>query len=397
MVGFITAISICGLSLGVAILVTVLSVINGFDRELQQRILGLVPHASIASARHEPLLSLSGWEDYRERIEEHPQVVATAPLLELQGMLLSQGRSKGVLVNGIDPEREAEISVIGRFFSEGSLHSLESGSYRILIGASLAEQLGVGLGDSVTLATPQVFITPLGEFPRNRKFVVSGIFKVGSLLDSNLAMIHLEDAQRLYRMGDKINGLRLRLDNLFSVDELGFELLQDMPEEFLIRNWIMDYGTIYENIQLSKKLVGLLLFLLVAVAAFNVVVSLVMVVRDKQGDIAILRTMGTSAGSIRRIFLVQGLVIGFFGTGIGLILGIFFSLTVSDFVAWLEGVLNIQFLSAEIYPVNYLPSQLQAVDILLVGAMSFLLCLLATLYPSQVASRVRPAEALRFE
>ena len=237
----------------------------------------------------------------------------------------------------------------------------------------------------------------MGEFPRQRSFTVGGIFTVGSQLDSNLALVHMNDAQLLYRLGDRIHGLRIQLNDLFASTTVIRNIQNQLAGDFNFSNWSRDYGNIYNNIQFSKSMVGLLLFLLIAVAAFNVVVSLFMVVRDKQGDIAILRTMGTSLGSIRNIFLIQGFIIALIGTLSGLILGILGSLYVSDFVAWLENVLNIQFLSADIYPINYLPSQLLGSDLLIVCSISILLSILATLYPAYSAARVDPAQTLRYE
>ncbi|MDT8397256.1 MAG: lipoprotein-releasing ABC transporter permease subunit [Pseudomonadales bacterium] len=397
LVGFISTLSVLGLGMGVAILITVLSVMNGFDRELQQRILGLVPHITVLSPRNEALLSSTDWELLQAIIDSRPGVTGSAPLIQQQGMLLASGRSRGALINGIDPVKEGQVSIIEDFITDGDYQSLSAGSFNILLGAALARDLRLRVGDPLTLASTQVPITPLGEFVRKKVFIVSGIFQVGSQLDSNLAIVHMADAQRLYRMGGSIHGLRVEVDDLFAVGDIGTAIEEALPGNFVLRYWTNDFGAIYENIRLSKTLVGLLLFLLVAVAAFNVVVSLVMVVRDKQGDIAILRTMGAPMDTIRNIFLVQGFIIGLIGTGLGLALGLFLSLSVSDLVAWLQTLLDMEFLSADIYPVNYLPSQIQWLDVLLVCGVSLLLSLLATLYPAFSAARVKPAEALRYE
>ncbi|MEI7949931.1 MAG: lipoprotein-releasing ABC transporter permease subunit [Gammaproteobacteria bacterium] len=397
LVGFISLLTVGGLALGVAILVTVLSVMNGFDREMQQRILGLVPHITVTTPRLNYLRSEAEWKDTRAIIDNTPGVLATAPYMQLQGMLLANGHSKGVLLNGVDPAQEARVSIINNFMQSGSLDALQDKSYHIAIGANLARQLGVKAGDAVTLVSTVVPLTPMGEFTRQKTFTVAAIFSVGSQLDSNLALVNLGDAQRVYRLTNQLHGYRIRSDNLFGVAELTTRLRAAVTMELNYDDWTRSYGNIYENIRMSKALVGLLLSLLVAVAAFNVIVSLMMVVREKQGDIAILRTMGTATGTIRNIFLVQGLAIGLIGTASGVVIGVLLSLSIGDIVAALQTMTGVQFLSADIYPVNYLPSQVQLGDVLLVGALALVLSLLATLYPAARAARTRPAEILRYE
>ena len=383
--------------MGVAALITVLSVMNGFDRELQQRILALVPHITVTSARNEFLLSESEWQPMVATIRGTEGVRALAPWMQLQGMLLANGTTKGILLNGVDPAQEEQVSIISRFMTNGRLDALEPGEYGIVIGTGLAELLRVKLGDRVMLVSTVVPITPMGEFHRKRAFIVQGIFDVGSQLDSNLALVHLADAQRLYRLDNRIQGYRIQTTDLFEAYAITEALRLSLPEGLSFADWTYNYGNIYENIRVSKTLVGLLLTLLVGVAAFNVIVSLIMVVRDKQGDIAILRTMGTPLGTIRRIFLVQGFIIGLIGTVLGVVLGIGFALVAGDLVAGLETLFGIQFLSSDIYPVNYLPTEIRAIDVVLVSALALLLSLLATLYPAARAAGVRPAEILRYE
>jgi len=397
LVSFISRLSVMGLCLSVAILLTVFSVMNGFDRELRERILALVPHVTITSARNEPLMNAQEWQANQRLIENDPQVQGTAPLLQVQGMLLANRQSRGVLLNGIEPEAEQRVSILADFIEQGSMDGLREGSFNILIGAGVAEDLQLKVGDELTLVSSYLNITPLGEFPRQRSFTVAGIFNVGSQIDSNLALVHMADAQLLYRLGDRIHGLRIQLQDLFDSAEFIRSAQDRIAGDFTYSNWTREYGNIYDNIQLSKSMVGLLLFLLIAVAAFNIVVSLFMIVKDKEGDIAILRTMGASLATIRHIFLVQGLMISLIGTLRGLLLGIFASLYVSDFVSWLEEVLNVQFLSADIYPINYLPSQLMLQDMLGVALVSIVLSLLATLYPAWSAAQVDPAQTLRYE
>ncbi|MGY8789135.1 MAG: lipoprotein-releasing ABC transporter permease subunit [Pseudomonadales bacterium] len=397
LIGVISLLSITGLSLGVAILITVLSVMNGFDRELQNRILALVPHITMSSTRNEALQDRAAWAAIENELADVAGVTHSAPFLQLEGMLLANGKSKGIVLNGVDPVAEKNVSIIEGFVTTGDFESLQDRSYQILVGETLATTLGVSIGDKVTLVSTVVPITPFGEFTRQKPFTVGGIFRVGSQLDTGLAIAHIADAQRVYRLGNAVHGLRLQVDDLFNVNDISRRIRTQVTDDFFVSDWTRDYGNIYENIRLSKTLVGFLLTLLVAVAAFNIVVSLVMVVREKQGDIAILRTMGTSFGNIRNIFLVQGFSVGLMGTFFGLLLGILFSLTVSDVIAWLERALDIQFLSADIYPVNYLPAQIQIGDIILVCGLTLFLTMLATLLPAYSAARVDPANALRFE
>jgi lipoprotein-releasing system permease protein len=397
LVGFISLLTVSGLALGVAVLITVLSVMNGFDRELQQRVLGLVPHLTVTTPRLNALQTEAEWQPLRELIDRTPGVTGTAPFLQLQGMLLAHGHSKGILLNGVDPPQESAVSIINNFMQQGSLNELADREYRIALGSNLAEELEVGIGDRVTLVSTVVSITPMGEMTHSKPFTVAAIFGVGSQLDSNLALVHMADAQRLYRLGNDIHGFRVQTQNLFDVSQLTETLRASLPVELSYDDWTRSYGNIYENIRMSKTLVGLLLSLLVAVAAFNVVVSLIMVVRDKQGDIAILRTMGTGTHTIRNTFLIQGLIIGLIGTGAGVCIGVLLSLAIGDIVDAVQSLTGVQFLSADIYPVNYLPSQVQVDDVILVSVLALGLSLLATIYPATRAARTRPAEILRYE
>lgn len=397
LVGFISRLSVVGLSLSVAVLIIVFSVMNGFDRELRERILALVPHVTMTTMRNEALMNQEQWQVIQATVDDNPEVAASAPLIQLQGMLLANGQSRGIILNGVDPIAEARVSILQDFMNQGTLSSLQAGKFSILIGSEIAEHLNVGVGDELTLVSSYLNITPMGEFPRQRLFTVGGIFSIGSQLDSSLAVVHMNDAQLLYRLGDTIHGLRIQLQDLFVSSTVVRDLQNRIAGDYSFSNWTLDYGSIYNNIQLSKSMVGLLLFLLIAVAAFNVVVSLFMVVRDKRGDIAILRTMGASLSSIRNIFLVQGFIIALAGTFVGLILGVIGSLYVSQFFNWLEGVAQIELLSADVYPINYLPSQLLGSDLVLVCSISIILSLLATLYPAYSAARIDPAQTLRYE
>tara|TARA_R110001606_G_scaffold249094_3_gene397029 strand:- start:672 stop:1556 length:885 start_codon:yes stop_codon:yes gene_type:complete len=293
---------------------------------------------------------------------------------------------------------EAQISIIDRFMISGGLAGLSEGRFRILLGATLAENLGVGLGDKLSLYSLNVSVNPLVALPTQRQFTVAGIYRVGTLeLDSAMAMITLQDAQALYRYRDTYTGIRFKVEDLLAIRGEAQLISTTLPPGFAVETWTRLFGNIYENIQFSRSIVGFLLWLLVGVAAFNLVVSLIMIVRDKRGDIAILRTIGASPKMIGRIFMTQGCIVGLIGTVIGVTLGVIFSLTVGDFAALVERTFDIQLLSAEVYPVDFLPSQIRIGDIVGVSIGVFLLSVLATLYPAYRAANVQPAEALRFE
>ncbi len=395
LVSFMSLLSISGLALGISILITVLSVMNGFDREVRENILGILPHGTVKALDR---VTLEQWSTVQDVLDENPSVLATAPLIEETGVLAVPGYAKGVVVNGVDPEQEAQISIIDRFMISGGLAGLSEGRFKILLGATLAENLGVGLGDKVSLYSLNVSVNPLVALPTQRQFTVAGIYKVGTLeLDSAMAMISLQDAQALYRYRDTYTGIRFKVEDLLAIRGEAQLITSTLPPGFAVETWMRLFGNIYENIQFSRSIVGFLLWLLVGVAAFNLVVSLIMIVRDKRGDIAILRTIGASPKTIGRIFMTQGCIVGLIGTAIGVSLGVLFSLTVGDFAALVERTLDVQLLSAEVYPVDFLPSQIRISDIVGVSAGVFLLSVLATLYPAYRAAKVQPAEALRFE
>ena len=395
LVSFRSLLTISGLAVGIAILITVLSVMNGFDREVRENILGILPHATITAQDREPL---ERWQVIQQGLDAHPAVLASAPLIEATGVLAVPGYAKGVVVNGVDPRQEARISILDRFMLSGSLAGLSESRFNIVLGVTLAENLGVVVGDKVSLYSLNISINPLAPLPTQRQFTVAGIYRVGTLeLDSAMVMITLQDAQALYRHRDSFTGLRFRIDDLFAVGQIRTDLLNELPPGFEVQTWTQQFGSIYQNIQFSRTIVGFLLWLLVGVAAFNLVVSLVMIVRDKRGDIAILRTLGASPQTIGRIFMTQGCVVGLIGTILGVTIGVFFSLTIGDIAAFVEQALGVKLLSAEVYPVDFLPSQRRLSDIFGVSVGVFVLSLAATLYPAYRASRVHPAEALRFE
>ncbi|WP_323750695.1 lipoprotein-releasing ABC transporter permease subunit [Marinobacter sp.] len=392
-ISFISLTSMIGLMLGVAVLIIVLSVMNGFDQELKQRILGMVPHATIQGASG----PLNDWEELDQRVEQNPQVLAAAPFIQGQGMVTGGGNVRGVMLNGILPAQEASVSIIENHFVEGGLGDLKSGEFGIIIGRLMANSLRLGIGDKLTVVLPEASVTPAGVLPRLKRFTVKGIFSVGAELDGNYALIHMDDASRLMRTGGKAEGLRLLMDDLFSAPRVVNDVASSLGGRYYVSDWTRTHGNLFNAIRMEKTMIGLLLMFIVAVAAFNIVSTLVMVVTDKTADIAILRTMGATPGRIMRIFIIQGAVIGVFGTLIGTALGVLGALNISAFIAWLEAIMGHQFLSADVYFISYLPSQLQWQDVVVISGAGLAMSLLATIYPAWRASRVEPAEALRYE
>lgn len=392
-ISFISLVSTLGLTLGVAVLILVLSVMNGFDRELRQRILGMVPHATLSGYRE----TIDDWPELIERVQQQPKVEGAAPYIEAQGMLTNRGRVQGALVFGVDPDYEQRVSIIGNHMLHGELDALKPGEFGIVLGDILARILGAKLGDKVTLVLPEASISVAGVFPRLKRFTVVGVFKVGAELDASMAYVHLNDAAKIKRIPNGVEGVRLKLDNLFDAPVEVRRIARTETAQLQTSDWTRTHGNLFQAIQLEKKMIGLLLFIIVAVAAFNIVSTLIMVVTDKRADIAILRTMGASSGTIMRTFMVQGGVIGCFGTLVGTALGVVLALTVSDLVAWVEELFNFQILSAEVYFISYLPSQLKWEDVALICGSSLLISLLATVYPAWRAAQTHPAEALRYE
>lgn len=391
-ISFISLTSMLGLTLGVAVLILVLSVMNGFDRELRTRILGMVPHTQI-----EKPSGMTDWQSLAERLTQREHVIGAAPYIEQQGMFSVGGRNHGAMVNGIEPDWERRVSIIDEHMSRGSLDDLVPGEWNVVLGSILARQLGVGVGDSVTLLVPEASITPAGVFPRLKRFTVSGIFSVGADLDANLAYANIEDMQTLARMGDDVGGLRLELDDLFKAGSVTQSIIDDLGAGYRGLDWTYTRGNLFQAIQMEKRMIALLLTVIIAVAAFNIVSTLVMVVTDKHADIAILRTIGATPRSIMGIFMVQGLAIGVIGILIGVGLGILLALTVSDIIAFVESTFGIHFLDAGVYFISELPSQLLWSDVGKIVVSAFVLTFLSTLYPAWRAARVQPAEVLRYE
>ena len=395
LVSFMSAISIVGLSLGVGILITVLSVMNGFDQEMRENILGIVPHVTVSSDEN---LSSEAWQEIEQTIYASSRVVSSAPVIEVAGVVASEEGSKGVVVNGINAELEPTVSAIDRFINEGSLAQLENERWGIIIGETLAQRLQVEVGDAVDLYSSSVTLNPLTPLANFRQFELVGVFRVGSQeLDAEMVVINIEAARALFRLRGPFNGLRIRTDDVMQADNTRLQLASELPTTVTISSWTAQFGAIYENIVFSRSIISFMLWLLVVVAAFNLIVSLIMIVRDKKGDIAILRTLGASPKLINRIFMWQGCLIGAFGIAIGLLLGIIGSLQITNIAEFIEEKFSIQFLNAEVYPIDFLPSQLSFVDVTVVIAGVFILALLATVYPARRAAAIRPAEVLRAE
>jgi lipoprotein-releasing system permease protein len=391
-ISFIALISMAGIALGVAALIVVLSVMNGFQEELRTRILAVASHIEIRG-----MPELADWPAVAREAMKEPRVKAAAPYVLGQAMMSAGEVNRGALVRGIDPAREDTVADIGRHMRVGALSDLRPGEFGIVLGAELARALNVRPGDAVVVITPQGTVTPAGTLPRLKSFKVVGLFEVGMFeFDSGLALVHVEDAQRLYRL-DGVSGVRLKLDDLFAAPAVARDLWQKLPVQAEIRDWTRNHANFFRAVQIEKRVMFIILTLIVAVAAFNVVSAQVMVVTDKQADIAILRTLGAAPSSIMAIFIVQGALIGFIGTALGVLAGVLLALNIDVVVPFIERTFNIQFLDKSVYYISDLPSDLQRGDVLTIAAIALTLALIATLYPAWKAARVNPAEALRYE
>jgi lipoprotein-releasing system permease protein len=383
-----------GVAIGVAVLIVVLSVMNGFEREVRQRILSLTSHASISALS----FRLSDWQDAAARVRSNPSVLAAAPFIEDQALLIAGDKSSGAVVTGVLPENERQVTIIADKVTAGSFDALKPGEFGIVLGEELAKALGVGMGGRVVIVTSLRTTTPAGVMPRMRAFNVVGLFAAGMYeYDRNLAYVHVADAARLYRMGDDVTGLRLKLADMFAAPLVVRELARDLGGGYYIDDWTRKHANFFRSIQLTKSALFIILLLVVGVAAFNIVSTLVMVVKDKRSDIAILRTVGASPRSILSIFLTQGVAIGMIGTLSGVLLGVLISLNLESLIHGLEALLGLHFLDARVYFITDLPTLIEWSDIVQISLTAFGLCCLSTLYPSWRAARTQPAQSLRHE
>ena len=393
-ISFISLISMLGIALGVTALITVLSVMNGFEKELRERILGMASHAMLLGYDGK----LENWPVLAKIAADRDDVLGVAPYIKAEGMLTSGQQVSGTLIRGISPSLEPAVSEVGNMMLFGSIDDLIPGEFGIILGKDLARSLGVLRGDKVTLVVPMATVTPAGILPRLKRFTVVGIFEVGMYeYDNALALLPIDDAARLFRMGDAVTDSRMRLSDMFSAPQVTRELVKDLPGDYLMSDWTRQHANFFRALKIEKRMMFLILMLIVAVAAFNIVSTIVMLVTDKVTEIAILRTLGASPASVMGIFLVQGTIIGTIGTLLGMLGGVSLALNVETVVPMIEQMFGTQFLPADVYYISEFPSDLHWNDVYLICSISFVISFLATLYPAWNASRTQPAEALRYE
>lgn len=392
-ISFISMVSMLGIALGVAALITVISVMNGFEQELRSRILGMVSHATVTGFSDR----MEDWPRAIEIARQDPRVLGAAPFVEREVMI--QGvRVSGAFLRGVDPKLEREVSDVADKVDEGDWDSLEAGAWRVVLGKELALWLGVSIGDSVTIYAPSVRSTPAGSLPTLRQFTVTGVFEVGMAeYDRGMAIVHLDDASRLMRMDGEVTGVRLKLEDMFRAWMVATDLAERLGGLYRVRDWTQEHSNFFRAVQTERMVMFVILSLIVAVAAFNLVSTLVMLVTDKQADIAILRTLGATPGSVMGIFVIQGMVSGVIGIALGVVGGVLLAMNVTNVMRFLEAVFGFQLMPAEIYYISELPSDLRAENVIIITVLSFVMSLIATLYPAWRAARTQPAEALRYE
>lgn len=394
-ISFISAVSTIGIALGITVLITVLSVMNGFDREIQKRVFSMVPPITVGSTSG----YVTGWKDLQKMMMQSPDVTASAPYVMGEVLLNYSGSVQPAIIYGILPEQEKTVSQVASKMIEGNMSALKSGEFGIVLGADLATRLEAKMGDKITVVTPQVSLSPAGVIPRFKRFTVVGLFNMGGGFgfDRGVGFVQMQDAQKLLGLGDSVSGLHLNTPNVFAAPVLARNLSNELASNANVTTWADQFGEFFHAIQLEKTMMFLILMLIIAVAAFNLVSTLMMVVSEKESDIAILRTFGATPRMIMAIFIVQGGLIGIFGTLLGLLGGIALAWNVTEIVNWIQTVFNVQFLSSNVYFVNYLPSHIELSDVLKISLASLILSLIATIYPAWRASKMDPVESLRYE
>ena len=393
-ISFITLISMLGVAVGVAALITVISVMNGFERELRTQILGMASHATIT-----PLSgALSDWMPPAATAAEHPRVLGVAPFVRGEAMLIHDGLVQGVVVQGVLPSREPRVSELDHYLVEGGLDDLREGGYGVLLGRGLARALQASTGSRLTVVAPRATVSPVGILPRLRRFTVAGIFEVNhAQYDTGVAVVHLMDGARLFRLAPGVSGLRVRVDDIDQAPRVSREIALSLGGAFWVSDWTRHHANFFRALKTERTVMFVILSLIVAVAAFNIVSTLIMVVTDKRSDIAILRTLGATPRTIMWVFVVQGTLIGLIGTLVGALGGVALAANVETLVPAIEAFFETRFLSEEIYYIANVPSELRRHHVVLVALVAFTMCILATLYPAWRASRTQPAEALRYE
>jgi lipoprotein-releasing system permease protein len=394
-ISFIAMFSMVGIMLGVAVLITVLSVMNGFDREIQGRVFSMVPAITVSDVSG----SVTGWPALQKEVSAYPGVVGAAPFVSGEVLLSNGGAVQPAQLMGIEPEMEKRVTEIGDKMIQGKLVDLKPGEFGIILGEALAQALNANIGDKITVVTPQVTMSPAGVMPRYKRFTLIGVFRAGSGFgfDRGLGFIQLQDAQKLLSYGDKVTGIHIATDDPYNSGPLAQKMMRELSPMSSISTWADQFGEFFHAVQLEKTMMFLMLMLIVAVAAFNLVSTLVMVVNEKHADIAILRTYGATPSTIMRIFIIQGGLIGIFGTLFGVIGGVLLASNVTWIVNWIQDVFHVQFLSSNVYFVNYLPSVIEWSDVTKISIVSLLLSLVATIYPAWRAAKLDPVEALRDE
>jgi lipoprotein-releasing system permease protein len=393
-VSLISAISMLGIAIAVLVLIVVMSVVNGFERELKDRLLSMTAHASIEDVNGE----LMEYAVLRDTALKNPRVQEAAPYVDGQALLVSGSQLSGAELRGVEPELENSVSGVGDVMQSGRLDELVAGTFNIVLGVELADALQVDVGDKVTVTLAQGMVTPAGVIPRTKRFTVSGVYRVGMYeFDRRLAFINIGDSQRLFRKRDSVTGVRLSVSEIYAAADIVREVAREHGELVLVSDWTRHHVNFFRSIQITKSILFVILLMVVAVAAFNIVSTLVMVVKDKQADIAILRTVGAKPSSILKIFVTQGSIIGIVGTLAGVALGVIVALNLETIVGFFEAAFGIKFLAADVYFISDLPSDLQFADVARIALIALVLALVSTLYPAWVAARTAPAEALRYD